>query len=81
MAADEDKIGDAGADPLASLPPTAPGGGEFGAPMTTRADTIDDSHLAGPPRLKVKIQPAPPSYPYADTYFTLEVRNRAPPEW
>lgn len=61
---------------LATLPPTAPGGGEFGAPVTNRTDTIDESHIGGPARLKLKIQPSPPQYPYADTFFGLEVRAR-----
>lgn len=59
---------------LASLPPTAPGGGDFGAPLTNRTDTVDESHIGGPSRLKLKIAPPPPQYPYADTYFKLEVR-------
>lgn len=62
-------------DPLANLPPTAPGGGEFGAPVTSRTDTIDESQIGGPSRLKLKIQPSPPQYPYADTFFRLEVRE------
>ncbi|CAM9994727.1 unnamed protein product [Choristocarpus tenellus] len=58
---------------LATLPPTAPGGGEFGVPSVTRQDTIDDSHLRAPQRLKLKIQPPPPPYPYADSFFDIEV--------
>ena len=63
-----------GIDPLAHLPPTAPGGGDFGAPVTNRTDTIDETNIGGPSRLKLKIQPSPPQYPYADTFFDLEVR-------
>lgn len=66
-------VGKMSVDPLASLPPTAPGGGEFGAPVTSRTDTVDESHIGGPSRLKLKIQPAPPQYPYADTFFEMEV--------
>ncbi|CAM9113936.1 unnamed protein product, partial [Ascophyllum nodosum] len=62
-----------GIDPLAHLPPTAPGGGDFGAPVTNRTDTIDETNIGGPSRLKLKIQPSPPQYPYADTFFDLEV--------
>lgn len=61
------------ADDLASLPPTAPGGGDFGVAMNNRTDTIDESTIGGPSRLKLKVRPAPPQYPYADTYFTFEV--------
>lgn len=62
-------------DSLASLPPTAPGGGEFGAPVTNRTDTVDESNIGGPSRLKLKVRPSPPQYPYADTFFALEVRE------
>ena len=61
-------------DSLASLPPTAPGGGDFGAPVTNRTDTVDESNIGGPSRLKLKVRPSPPQYPYADTFFALEVR-------
>lgn len=60
---------------LAHLPPTAPGGGDFGVPVNTRTDTIDEANIGGPSRLKLKIQPSPPQYPYADTFFDLEVRD------
>lgn len=63
-------------DSLASLPPTAPGGGEFGAPVTNRTDTVDESNIGGPSRLKLKVRPSPPQYPYADTFFALEVSER-----
>lgn len=62
---------------LASLPPTGPGGAEIGANINNRTDTIDESSIGGPSRLKLKIQPPPPQYPYADTWFNLEVRAQA----
>eukprot|EP00903_Cladosiphon_okamuranus_P007178 g6970.t1 len=61
------------ADDLASLPPTAPGGGEFGVALNNRTDTIDESNIGGPSRLKLKVRPPPPQYPYADTFFSFEV--------
>lgn len=61
------------ADDLASLPPTAPGGGDFGVALNNRTDTIDESNIGGPSRLKLKVRPAPPQYPYADTFFSFEV--------
>lgn len=61
------------ADDLASLPPTAPGGGDFGVALNSRTDTMDESNIGGPSRLKLKVRPAPPQYPYADTFFSFEV--------
>lgn len=61
------------ADDLASLPPTAPGGGDFGVALDSRTDTIDESNIGGPSRLRLKVRPAPPQYPYADTFFSFEV--------
>lgn len=63
------------ADDLNSLPPTAPGGGDFGVALNNRTDTIDESSIGGPSRLKLKVRPSPPPYPYADSFFTFEVRN------
>lgn len=60
-------------DDLASLPPTAPGGGDFGVALNNRTDTIDESGIGGPSRLKLTVRPPPPQYPYADTFFSFEV--------
>lgn len=60
-------------DDLGTLPPTAPGGGDFGVALNNRTDTIDESGIGGPSRLKLTVRPPPPQYPYADTFFTFEV--------
>ncbi|CAM9293819.1 unnamed protein product [Phaeothamnion confervicola] len=49
------------------------GGMRISDMASKRADTIDDSHMRGPARLKLKIQPPPPEFPYADTFFEFEV--------
>lgn len=66
-------LGDMSAVDLASLPPTAPGGGDFGVALNSRTDTMDESNIGGPSRLKLSVRPAPPQYPYADTFFSFEV--------
>ncbi len=64
-------------DDLGTLPPTAPGGGDFGVALNNRTDTIDESGIGGPSRLKLTVRPPPPQYPYADTFFTFEVTGVA----